>query len=68
MKFLLACRTARLLPSLLLGNGLKPFPANTAGTFSTYIFCHNKNLLRSKPDKKYMQNGVLGNSGGIVAG
>ncbi len=42
MVFFLACRTARDLPSFLLRNGLKPFPANTAGTFSTYIFCHFK--------------------------
>ena len=42
MKFVLACRTARPLPPFLLCNGLKPFSANTAGSFSTYIFCHFK--------------------------
>lgn len=40
MTFILTCRAARLLPSFLLHTGLKPFPANTAGTFSTDIFCH----------------------------
>ncbi len=56
MMFFLTCRTARQLPSSLLSNGLKPFAANTAGTFSTYIFCHCKNLQCSKPDKRYTQN------------
>lgn len=42
MKFFSTCRTARPLSLFLLSNGLKPFPANTAGTFSTYIFCHTK--------------------------
>jgi hypothetical protein len=38
MQFILACRTACLLPTYLLRNRLKPFPANTAGTFSTNVF------------------------------
>jgi hypothetical protein len=42
MKFFATCRTARSLSLFLLGNGLKPLPANTAGAFSTYIFCHSK--------------------------
>jgi hypothetical protein len=51
MKFFLAFRTARPLPSFLLRNRLKPFPANTAGTFSSYIFCHVK-ISRIKTGQK----------------
>ncbi len=42
MKFFSTCLTARPLSSVLLCNGLKPFPTNTAGTFPTYILCHVK--------------------------
>jgi len=64
MKFLLACLTACPLSSFLLRNGLKPFSANTAGTFASYIFCHVKSPAL-KADKRYTKDGILINSGGV---
>ncbi|MFO7913077.1 MAG: hypothetical protein R6V15_13035 [Desulfotignum sp.] len=58
MKFFATGRTARSLSLFLLSNGLKPLPANTAGTFSTYIFCHSKISSVQNQTKIYAKSNV----------